>query len=323
MFKGKKCAVIGGTGMIGKYIVRYLLDHKAEVYVFSIDSRELCSGGAHFICADMRNRVNALELLKDMNYVFNLAGVKGSPKMTAERPASFFVPMLQFNTNIMESAIVNNFDWYVYTSSVGVYEPAEEFYEDDVWSTFPSQNDKFAGWAKRMGELQAEAYNIQHGWDKFSIVRPANVYGRYDNFDPETGMVIPALIARARGGENPLRVWGDGSAIRDFIHASDVAKGIIHMVEHGVQGPVNLGSGKGNTIKEIADCIGRIMDVEIEWDTTKPSGDAKRIMNIDRAKSFGWEPKISLDTGIADSILWYAEAGGKWLEDRYNSFKEK
>ena len=82
------------------------------------------------------------------------------------------------------------------------------FREDDVWKTFPSPNDRFAGWAKRMAELQAEAYQIEYGWDKISIVRPANVYGPYDNFDPANAMVIPSLIRRAMEGESPLTVWG-------------------------------------------------------------------------------------------------------------------
>ena len=165
-----------------------------------------------------------------MDIVFNLAGVKGSPAMANERPASFLVPTITFSYNMMEAARREGVERYLYTSSIGVYAPAEYFREDDVWKTFPSPHDRFAGWAKRMGELQAEAYKIEYGWDKISIVRPANVYGPYDNFDPANAMVIPSLIYRALDGEAPLTVWGDGTPIRDFIHARDVARGMMLMV---------------------------------------------------------------------------------------------
>ena len=87
----------------------------------------------------------------------------------------------------------------------------ETSFEDTVWSTFPSPNDRFAGWAKRICELQAEAYMAEYNWNNISIVRPANVYGPFDNFDPENAMVIPSLIYRALNVEGPLSVWGDGS----------------------------------------------------------------------------------------------------------------
>jgi GDP-L-fucose synthase len=92
-------------------------------------------------------------------------------------------PMMQFNTNMLEAAMHHNVKWYLYTSTVGVYQPAEVLREDDVWSTQPSKNDWFGGWAKRMGELQCQAYQKQYGEGKCSIVRPANVYGSHDNFE--------------------------------------------------------------------------------------------------------------------------------------------
>ena len=119
------------------------------------------------------------------------------------------------------------------------------FYRGRCLEDLPSENDKFPGWAKRVGELQAEAYAIEYGWKKVSIVRPANIYGPYDNFDPANSMVVPSLIRRALAGEDPLTVWGDGSPIRDFIHAEDVARGMMLAVEKGVTEPINLGSGTG------------------------------------------------------------------------------
>ena len=242
--------------------------------------------------------------------------------MCKEQPADFMVPMLQFNTNMMEAARRAGVKWYLYTSSVGVYHPAEVFREDDVWSTFPSNNDRFAGWAKRIGELQAEAYSIQYGWDCVSIVRPANVYGPYDNFDPENAMVIPSLIRKAFENDK-LEVWGDGSPIRDFIHSRDVALGMLHMVDNKVTKPVNLGSGEGIAIKQIVDIVVDKCpkDLDVVWQTDKPTGDKKRILDSARAKEVGFETTISLEEGIQETIEWFEE-NRSMIDDRHNAFRK-
>jgi GDP-L-fucose synthase len=255
-----------------------------------------------------------------MDYVFNLVGIKGSPKMCAEQPADFMVPMLQFNTNMMEAARKSNVKWYLYTSSVGVYSPSDVFKEDSVWETFPSPNDRFAGWAKRIGELQAEAYSIQYNWNKVSIVRPANVYGDYDNFNPENAMVIPSLIRKAQENE-VLEVWGDGSPIRDFIHADDVAQGMIFAVENGITEPINLGSGSGFSIKEIVDMVVKHSNksLTVKWLTDKPMGDKIRLFDMTRANNYGFYPKVSLEDGISKTTKWFIE-NKEILDKRYNVF---
>jgi GDP-L-fucose synthase len=117
-------------------------------------------------------------------------------------------------------------------------------------------------------------------------------------------MVIPSLIKKAHENDK-LSVWGDGSPIRDIIHAEDVARGMIHMVENKVTEPINLGSGTGVTIKEVAEIVSEYFGKEIVWDKTKPSGDAKRLMDMSKAESYGFTPKISLKQGIIDTIEWY------------------
>ena len=323
-FKGKKILVTGGTGLIGRPLVEKLVNLKSKVTVVSLDKPTNVDNSVDFINLDLRNFENCLKVCRDKEIVFNLIGVKGSPKMTMENPASFFIPTITFSINMMEAARQCGVERYLFTSSIGVYEPADIFNEDDVWSTFPSENDRFAGWAKRMGELQAQAYDIQYNWDKISIVRPANVYGPYDNFDPENAMVIPSLINRALSGERPLTVWGDGSPIRDFIYSEDVADGMLEIVKQGYNKPINLGSGNGVSIKEIATSIANKMsdNCEIVWDTSKPSGDKKRIMSTERAKSIGISPKIILDEGIGYTIEWYQKHKSKDLH-RYNAFTDK
>jgi GDP-L-fucose synthase len=322
-FNGKNILVTGGTGLIGRPLVTRLCEAGAHLRVVSLDDPSRTPDGVEFVRADLREFSNCVEVAKGMDVVFDLAGVKGSPAMASERPASFLVPNVIFSYNMMEAARREKVERYLYTSSVGVYAPAEYFREDDVWNTFPSPNDRFAGWAKRMGELQAEAYRIEYGWDTISIVRPANVYGPFDNFDPANAMVIPSLIHRAMGGESTLTVWGDGSPVRDFIHAKDVARGMMLMVENSINEPVNLGSGQGFSIRQIAEAVvaNLAAPTEIVWDTTKPAGDKIRLMDTTRASSHGFAPEVSLAEGIAETMAWYAE-NSHIADKRYNAFTE-
>lgn len=324
-YKNKFVLVTGGTGLIGRPLVEQLVKEGAKVVVVSLDDPNLAPKGVKFIKSDLREFSNCMDVCKSKDIVFHLAGIKGSPLLNQKQPASFFVPTITFNTNMMEAARRRGVSRFLYTSSVGVYAPARVFHEDDVWKTFPSENDRFAGWAKRMGELQAESYKIEYGWDKISIVRPANVYGPFDNFDPKTAMVIPSLINRAMAGENPLTVWGDGSPIRDFIYSKDVAEGMMLTVEKGINIPINLGSGSGVTIKQIAEVIAKNIPggpIKIIWDKSKPKGDAKRLMDMTRAKKLlGFKPKYSLEDGIKETIEWYMKNRDA-LSKRYNVFYE-
>ncbi len=170
--------------------------------------------------------------------------------------------------------------------------------------------------------MQAEAYSIEFGWDRCSIVRPANVYGPHDSFADDSAMVIPSLIKRAVNGENPLLAWGDGSPIRDFIYADDVARGMMMVVENKVREPVNLGSGIGVSIKELAETIAELTGISVEWDTTMPNGDKKRLMDMKRASAIGFRPEISLKDGLKQTIEWY-KANKNKDSLRYNVFSDR
>lgn len=324
IYEGKKILVTGGTGMIGRELVERLINFGADVRVSSLDDSSRAHQEAEFIKADLTNYESCVKVCENMDFVFQLAGIKGSPLVCQTKPASFFDNTILFSLNMLKAARQAGVQRYLSTSSVGVYAPNEIFNEDDVWSTFPSKNDWFAGWAKRMGELQVDAYKIQYGWKDICIVRPANVYGKYDNFSPEDAMVIPSLIRRAVDGENPLVVWGDGTPVRDFIHARDVADGMLIMMDKMPEKPVNLGSGTGVTIKEVAESVSKCVFGDsnaLVWDTSKPSGDKKRLMNIDYAKSFGFEPEIGIEEGIAETVKWYRE-NRDIVGKRYNVFHE-
>lgn len=320
MFKNKKVLITGGGGMIGRSLVKLLLEKDCKIYIADLTKPTDLPEGVEHLQVDLRFFDNCLDICKDKDFIFHLAGVKGSPKMCLEQPVDFMVPMLQFNTNMIQAAYESNVEWFLYTSSVGVYSPAEVFYEESVWDTFPSPNDRYPGWAKRIGELQTETYKIQYGWDRFSIVRPANVYGPYDNFNPANAMVVPSLIRKAQEND-VLEVFGDGSPIRDFIFADDVARGMLYTVENKITEPLNLGSGMGYSIKKLVEMVvkhsGR--SLEIKWLTDMPSGDKKRLFSMERARKYGFEPLIDLDNGIKITTEWFLN-NKDILDKRYNPF---
>lgn len=286
----KSALVIGANGMVGTALMKVLGRSKTYFKIKGVD-----------IETDMTIKSNT-EIIKDYDHIYHLAGKKGSPQTAKERPADY-LPMLQFDANIIEAVGKYKPEWFLYTSSIGVYPPMEVYEEDKVWHEVPSENDKIPGYIKRMGELGCYAIRATYGYENISIVRPANIYGPNDNFG-KNSMVIPALIKKGHE-DDVINVWGDGSPTRDFIYCEDVARGMLHMVENKVNDTVNLGSGEGVKISDIANTIGRHFDKEVKYDTTKPNGDMKRLMSMKRANDYGFKPTTSLDDGIQKTIDWY------------------
>ena len=288
--KNKSALVIGASGMVGTALMKVLGRSKTYFKIKGVD-----------IETDMTIKSNT-EIIKDYDHIYHLAGKKGSPQTAKERPADY-LPMLQFDANIIEAVGKYKPEWFLYTSSIGVYPPMEVYEEDKVWHEVPSENDKIPGYIKRMGELGCYAIRATYGYENISIVRPANIYGPNDNFG-KNSMVIPALIKKGHE-DDVINVWGDGSPTRDFIYCEDVARGMLHMVENKVNDTVNLGSGEGVKISDIANTIGRHFDKEVKYDKSKPNGDMKRLMSMKRANDYGFKPTTSLDDGIQKTIDWY------------------
>jgi len=303
----KNVLVTGANGMVAYQLIRLLRDRNCNLTLTDLHEKSKFFSDEKYISGDLRSRSFTQSVCKNQDIVFSLVGLKASPEECLKKPASHSVTMNQFNSNIIESAFKNDVEWFLYTSSVGVYYPAEVFVEDDVWKTTPSNNDWYGGWAKRMGELNVEASMIEYNRSNCSIVRPANIYGKWDVFS-DKATVIGSLISKAYHNNNDiLEVWGDGSPIRDFIYSKDVARGMLHMVENEVTEPVNLGSGKEVRISDIAEIIANYFEQEIDYDTTKPMGDMKRLMSTKRAESYGFKPQVSLKEGIIRTIKWYEE----------------
>ncbi len=322
-FRGTKVLVAGGTGLIGIPLVELLLAEGATVRVASLDDPARAHPDVEFMSMNLLDMANCRLACRRMDTVFNLLGVKGSPKVTTTRPASFLVNTLYLELNMLEAARLEGVNRFVHASSIGVYHPSPLMREDDVWSTFPSKNDWYGGWAKRVGELQVDAYKTEYGWKDIVSVRPANCYGPWDNFDFENAMVVPSLIKRVVDGENPLRVWGDGRPVRDFIHARDVARAMLVVAEYMPPHPMNIGSGQGASIRQLVEAIlGHLDDPpEVIYDTAMPAGDPVRVLDVTRLRSLGFEPAISLSDGVRETMDWYRERRAS-TANRYDVFAQ-
>ena len=303
--ENKNVLVTGANGMVAYQLIRLLRDRNCNLTLTDIHEKSKVFSDEKYISGDLRSRNFAQSICKNQDIVFSLVGLKASPDECLKKPASHSISMNQFNSNIIESAFNNNVEWFLYTSSIGVYSPAEYFIEDDVWNTSPSHNDWYGGWAKRMGELNVEASMIEYDRNNCSIVRPSNIYGKWDIFNDKS-TVVASLIKKGYYND-VLEVWGDGRPIRDFIYSKDVARGMLHMVENEVTEPVNLGSGIEITIKDLAFIICEYFNVGLSFDDTKPTGDRKRLMSTERAESYGFKPQVSLENGIIRTIKWYEE----------------
>jgi GDP-L-fucose synthase len=318
---GRTVAVTGGTGMIGREVVRQLCGHGAKVTSISLDKMTVHPDAAH-VHGDLCDFNFVKEVTKDADFVCHVAGIKGSVDVTKSKPASFFVPLLMMNTNVLEACRQNGAGRVVYTSSIGAYPNAEIFIESDEDEMQPPM-DMFPGWAKRMAEMQVKAYKIQYGLDNFAIVRPCNVYGPGDNFDPANAMVVPSLMYRIASGERPVTIWGDGSAVRDFAYASDVAAGVILALLKGTRGTyVNLGSGMGVSIRQLVETLQEFIPFEAHFDVTKSSGFPRRVMDITRAREWlGYTPATALRQGLEQTWNWFQYNRDEFL-CRHNYFTQ-
>lgn len=320
-FANKNVLVTGGTGLVGRQVVRILADAGAKVRIVSLDKTNVHPKAEH-VTGDLTSFEFCKDITTDIEYVFHIAGIKGSIEVTKNRPASFFVPLLMMNTNVLEASRANKVHKLVYTSSIGAYSDGEVFRESDELYDRPPM-DMFPGLAKRMAEFQIEAYKIQYQLNSFAIVRLCNVYGPGDNFDPSNAMVVPSLMSRIYHGEDPVIIWGNGSAIRDFAYSEDVAEGVILALHHGTSRRfVNLGSGRGYSIRELVETLRDIVPFRYEFDSSKPSGFPKRVMDISLAKErLGYYPGTSLLEGLRETWEWYVKHSDEHLT-KQNYFRD-
>ena len=320
-YSNKNILITGGTGLIGRQLVDLLLRVKSRIKIISLDKIVLNSEVEH-VSGDLTNFSFCLKEFKNQDIIFHLAGIKGSVDVSKKFIASHFVPTLMMNTNALEAARQNGITDLVYTSSIGAYSNQEEIFSEKNYKIDSIPMD-FAGWAKRVAELQIFSYKQQYNLKNYLVVRPSNVYGPGDNFDPDNAMVIPSLMHRIFNNEDPLVVWGDGSAIRDFVYSKDVAIGLLKSVYYKFQVDfINLGSGQEVSIKDLVSTLAKIKKINYKFDTTKPTGSPKRVMDISMAKKLiNYNPNTTLFNGLSETYNWYINNKKEFLLKK-NYFKK-
>ena len=239
------------------------------------------------------------------NLVINAFGIKGSPVRAKEKPVDFLYPSLKINTEIINQSFKHD-SWLIFVSSVGVYSPSEVFVESDVWKTLPSEHDWYPSWSKRVGELLLESYKVQYGYDKWSIIRPANIFGDYDDFSGN-GTVISSTIKKIWEAKDEIECWGDGSPIRDFVYGEDVAEAIYKMYTNRIHDIVNFGAGEEITIKSMIESLVKISgkNLTIKWDSSKPNGDLRRQMDVTKQSQYDLLPTIPFERALERTYRYY------------------
>ena len=305
----KKVLITGCSGLVGIHLVKKCLDKGYDVIGVDINySNNLpISDKFTFYELDLTIEENIKNLFfyESPDVVFNCFGIKGSPIRAKEKPVDFLYPSFKINTEIINQCSKNNI-WLIFVSSVGVYSPAEKFVEGDVWKSLPSESDWFPSWSKRMGEILLEAYKVQYGYDKWSIIRPANIFGEYDDFSGN-GTVISSTIKKIYEATDSIEAWGDGSPIRDFVYAGDVADAILRLYDDGIHTTINFGAGEEITIKQMIESLIKISKkpISINWDSSKPNGDLRRQMDITKQSQIGLLPVLGFEKALEITYDYY------------------
>ena len=310
MGSDSKIFVAGHKGLVGSAIVRHLE-----------------SNGHTNIITKTRDELDLTDLIavkkffmeEKPEFVFLAAAKVGGIGGNADYPADFIYQNLMIQSNVIHSSYLSGVRKLLFLGSSCIYPkyPKIPITEDQLLSGYlePS-NDSYAI-AKIAGIKMCQAYRKQYGFNAVAVM-PTNLYGPNDNFDINNGHVFPSLIAKFHGSLEKsvhwvVKLWGDGSPKREFLHVDDLAAALyIIMERYDDEEIINVGTGEDVTIKELAEIIVEVTGYknDYEWDTSKPNGTPRKVLNVDKVKSLGWEPKISLREGIESTYEWYKKSIG-------------
>jgi GDP-L-fucose synthase len=301
----KRIMVTGGSGFLGRNVVQRLAERGCrDIFVPRKAEYDLRYQGAiEQALADSQAEV-----------IIHLAAVVGGIGANRAAPGTFFYDNLMMGTQLMESARQHGVEKFVGIGTVCEYPKFAPvpFREDDLWKGYPEETNAPYGLAKKMLLVQGQAYRQQYGFNAIHLI-PVNLYGPGDNFDWETGHVIPHLIRKCvtavAENKRQVEVWGDGSATREFLYVTDGAEGIVQATERydGAE-PVNIGSSFEISIRDLIAIIAQETGFrgEIVWDTSKPNGQPRRKLDVSRAREyFGFEAKVDFRTGLRQTIEWH------------------
>jgi len=297
--------VTGGGGFLGRALVRTLRERGAATVA--------APRSAEF---DLREKVAIRRCLAETrpDVVLHAAGVVGGIGANRAQPGRFFYENAVMGIELIEEARRAGLPKLVCLGTICAYPKLAPvpFREEDLWNGYPEETNAPYGLAKKMLLVQLQAYRAEYGLNGIYLL-PVNLYGPHDNFDLETGHVIPAMIrkfveARAAGAAEVV-LWGDGSPTREFLYVEDAADGIVAAAERYDGGdPVNLGSGEEISIHDLAQLVAEETGYAgaIRWDTAKPNGQPRRKLDVSRAeKLFGWHAQTRLAEGLKRTVAWY------------------
>jgi len=305
--QGKRVVVTGGAGFLGREVCRRLeAENPAAVFAPRSASCDLRD----------RNAIAALYAETRPDVVLHLAAVVGGIGANRVNPGKYFYDNAIMGIELMEQARLYGVDKFVVVGSICAYPKFTPvpFKEDDLWNGYPEETNAPYGLAKKMLIVQAQAYRQQYGFNAISLM-PVNLYGPGDNFDNATSHVIPALIRKVveaqANGDTEIPVWGTGKASREFLFVRDAAQGIVAATEsyNGAE-PVNLGSGKEITIRNLVELICELSGFEgtLRWETDKPDGQPRRCLDVTRARQlFNFSAGTGFREGLLETINWYRD----------------
>ena len=307
MDSNSRVFIAGAQGMVGSAIKRNL-ESKDYNDIYWVRKKN----------CDLRNRLEVDAYFKQAQpeYVFLAAAKVGGIGGNSTYPAEFIYENLMIQTNVIDAAYRHGVKKLLFLGSSCIYpKMADQPISEDALMSGPLEptNDAYAT-AKIAGIKMCQAYRQQYGFNAISLM-PTNLYGPNDSFDINNGHVLPSLIGKFHGSLEKskhwvVKLWGDGSPKREFLHVDDLAEACIKcMQDYDEPEPINVGTGEDVTIKELAETIVDVVGYKnyYEWDTDKPNGTPRKVLNVDKMKSLGWEPKIGLREGIESTYAWYKE----------------
>lgn len=304
--KESKILITGGTGFLGKALVK-LLKAKGYHNLITFSRKDY----------NLIKEADVLRLFEDflnIDAVLHLAGDGGGIGYYREHPGKIFYNCTMMNTLVQEYSRINNVKKFVGVGTVCSYPKLTPlpFKEEDLWNGYPEETNAAYGLSKKMMLVQSQAYRQEYNFNGVHLLM-ISMYGPEDDFDLEKSRVIAALIrkfieAKSRN-EAEVVLWGDGSPSREFLYVDDAAEAIILAMErYNSAEPVNIGSEQEITIKELGELIKKIVDFKgkIVWDKNKPNGQQQRGIDTKKAeKEFGFKAKTSLEEGLRKTIKWY------------------
>ncbi len=307
MFNLKKAKILltGGYGFLGQKIYKELLKEGTKEKSMYRPRRSNL---------DLRVQKNCAKAVKKVDLVIHLAADVGGIGYNREHPGKLFYDNAIMGINLIEEARKAKVKKFVQVGTVCGYPKFTPvpFKEKDIWNGYPEETNAPYGLAKKMLLVQLQAYRQEYGFNGIYLL-PTNLYGPGDNFNPKSSHVIPALIKKfvegVKKNKKEVVVWGTGKPSREFLYVDDAARGIVMAAKSYEKAePVNLGSKREVTIKQLVSIIGKLIGFKgkIVWDKTKPNGQPRRKLDVSRAKKeFGFTSKVNFEQGLQKTMEWY------------------